>query len=93
MSILRGLTEGRREPRQTSGLRRAPKESKQIQTNPRKKAWISLDSFGRFGTFQWLTANPSKKFFSQFPTLSEPFSTRRSGKMRRLGKSTIDFGY
>jgi hypothetical protein len=32
--------------------------------NPRKKAWISLDSFGRIGTFQWITANPSKKIFS-----------------------------
>jgi hypothetical protein len=29
--------------------------------NPSKKAWISLDSFGRFGAFQWVTANPKKK--------------------------------
>ena len=29
---------------------------------PRKKAWISLDSFGRIVTYQWVTANPSKNF-------------------------------
>src|ERR1700722_1706219 len=29
--------------------------------NPSKKACIPLDSFGRFGTFQWVTANPNKK--------------------------------
>jgi hypothetical protein len=32
-----------------------------MQINPRKKAWISLDSFGRIGSFQWVTANPDKK--------------------------------
>jgi hypothetical protein len=26
------------------------------------KAWISLDSFGRIGAFQWVTANPNKNF-------------------------------
>jgi hypothetical protein len=40
------------------------RESKENQTNPRKKAWISLDSFGRIGAFQWVTANPNKKSFS-----------------------------
>jgi hypothetical protein len=34
----------------------------QNQANPNKIAWISLDSFGRIGTFQWVTANPNKKF-------------------------------
>ena len=34
---------------------------KTIQGKPRKKAWISLDSFGRIGTFQWVTANQIKK--------------------------------
>ncbi len=38
-------------------------KTKLIQGNPRKKAWISLDSFGRIGTFQWVTANPNKKTF------------------------------
>ena len=38
-----------------------PNESKQNQINPRKKAWFSLDSLGRFGAFQWVTANPNKK--------------------------------
>jgi hypothetical protein len=28
------------------------------------KAWISLDSFGRIGAFQWVTANPNKNFLS-----------------------------
>jgi hypothetical protein len=35
--------------------------SKKIQGKPRKKACISLDSFGRNGAFQWVTANPNKK--------------------------------
>jgi hypothetical protein len=34
--------------------------------NPSKKAWISLDSFGRFGAFQWVTRNPNKKIFPCF---------------------------
>jgi hypothetical protein len=58
------------------GLRRAPNKSKQIQTIPRKKAWISLDSLGRFGAFQWLTANPSKKILSLSPALETPLSPR-----------------
>src|SRR5271168_3361494 len=41
-----------------------PNSSKQNQIKPSKKAWISLDSFGRIGTFQWVTANPNKKIFS-----------------------------
>jgi hypothetical protein len=32
-----------------------------MQIKPRKKAWISLDSFGGIWTFQWVTANPNKK--------------------------------
>jgi len=28
---------------------------------PRKIPWISLDSFGRIGTFQWVMTNPNKK--------------------------------
>jgi hypothetical protein len=38
---------------------------------PRKKAWISLDSFGRIRPFQWVTANPNKKIFSLFRALRE----------------------
>jgi hypothetical protein len=41
-----------------------PNKSKEIQRNPRKKAWISLDSFGRIGPYQWVTTNPNKKIFS-----------------------------
>jgi hypothetical protein len=36
-------------------------KTKGIQGNPRKKAWISLDSFGRIGAFQRVTTNPNKK--------------------------------
>jgi hypothetical protein len=35
-----------------------------IILGPRKKAWISVDSFGRIETFQWVTTNPNKKIFS-----------------------------
>jgi hypothetical protein len=37
-----------------------------MQINPNKSkeiAWIYLDSFGRIGAFQWVTANPNKKIF------------------------------
>src|ERR1700733_6633437 len=44
------------------GVRR-PNKRKQMQIKPRKKPWISLDSFGRIGTFQWVTTNPNKKIF------------------------------
>jgi len=43
-----------------------PNESKQNQINPRKKAWFSLDSFGRIQTFQRVTENPNKKIFPRF---------------------------
>ena len=43
-----------------------PNQSKQNQINPRKKAWFSLDSFGRIQTFQRVTANPNKKIFPRF---------------------------
>ena len=41
-----------------------PRKSKLIQINPRKIAWVSSDFFGGSGAFQWVTANPNKKFFS-----------------------------
>jgi hypothetical protein len=40
-----------------------PNKSKLNQGNPRKSAWISLDSFGRFGAFQRVATNPNKKIF------------------------------
>ena len=60
-----------------SGRQTKPKE---IQGKPRKKAWISLESLGRIGTFQWVTANPNKKFSSGNPSSSpgEP-PKRREG--------------
>jgi hypothetical protein len=41
----------------------APNKTKQIQIKPRKKAWISLDSFGRIGAFQWVTGEKNRKKF------------------------------
>jgi hypothetical protein len=38
-----------------------PRKTKENQAKPSKKAWISLDSFGRIGTFQCVTAIPNKK--------------------------------
>jgi hypothetical protein len=38
-------------------------KTKESQTNPSKKAWISLDSFGQYGAFQRVTTNPNKKIF------------------------------
>jgi hypothetical protein len=38
--------------------------SKKNQIKPRKIAWIFLDSFGRFGAFQWVTKEKIKKIFS-----------------------------
>jgi hypothetical protein len=47
--------------------------------NPRKKAWISLDYFGRFGASQWVTTNPNKKiliaFNSRFGLCSRAYKT------------------
>jgi hypothetical protein len=37
-------------------------KARKTQTNPRKKAWIALDSFGRFGVFQGVTRNSNKKY-------------------------------
>src|ERR1700733_2090592 len=56
-----------REPKRPHEARLQPareyraNKSKENQINPRKKAWISLDSFGRFGTFQCFTGNRNKK--------------------------------
>jgi hypothetical protein len=38
-----------------------PNKNKKNQIDPRKIACISLDSFGRIGAFQKVTANPNKK--------------------------------
>ena len=39
-----------------------PSQTKEIQG---EGAWISLDSFVRIGTYQWVTANPNEKCSSQ----------------------------
>jgi hypothetical protein len=49
-----------------------PNKSKTIQGNPNKKAWISLDSFGRIGAFQWVTAIPNKKNLSPVFSFAHP---------------------
>ena len=48
--------------REAAGPGLPPNKSKETQRNPRKKAWISLDSFGRIWTYQWVTTNPNKIF-------------------------------
>jgi hypothetical protein len=53
-----------------------PNSSKQNQIKPSKKAWISLDSFGRIGTYQWVTANPNKKIFSRATLCPKCHKTR-----------------
>jgi hypothetical protein len=35
--------------------------------NPNKKAWTSLDCFGRIVTFQWVRTNKNKKMFRPDP--------------------------
>jgi hypothetical protein len=61
-----------------SGRQTKPKG---IQGKPRKKAWISLESLGRIGTFQWVTANPNKKILFR---KSSPYlpANRRPGSAR-----------
>jgi hypothetical protein len=54
-----------RSNRRPNSVRRT-NQSKQNQINPRKKAWFSLDFFGRIQTFQRVTANPNKKIFPRF---------------------------
>jgi hypothetical protein len=39
-----------------------PNKTKENQRIPRKNAWISLDFFGRFGAFQWVTSEKNKIF-------------------------------
>jgi hypothetical protein len=48
---------GRIQPESESGANK----SKEKQLKPRKKAWISLHSLGRIGTFQCFTGTPNKK--------------------------------
>jgi hypothetical protein len=43
------------------GVSATPNKRKVNQGNPSKKACISLDSLGRIGGYQWVTANPNKK--------------------------------
>jgi hypothetical protein len=64
-----------------SGRQTKPNKSKGIQGKPRKKAWISLDSFGRIGTFQRVTANPNKKILCRTSSLfpGEPPSDAKVG--------------
>jgi hypothetical protein len=58
-----------------------PKKCKESQIKPNKKAWISLFFLGRIGTFQWVTANPSKKFAQP---LENPLWLYTRGDARRM---------
>jgi hypothetical protein len=59
-----------------------PNKTKENQIKPRKKTWISLDSFGRFGAFQRVTRNPNKKFI--------PLRGSRTKLYRALAASAFD---
>jgi hypothetical protein len=51
-----------------------------MQGKPRKIPWISLHSFGRIGTFQWVMTNPNKKnrrALNSPPRLCSPKDPRR----------------
>jgi hypothetical protein len=63
-----------------------------MQRKPREKAWISLDSFGRIGTFQWVTANPNKKSFLQ---KIQPYRSVQSSaaEARQILQLEIDITY
>ena len=66
-----------------------PNKSKENQRNPRKKAWISLDSFGQIGPFQWVTANPRKKFLSVC-FRRRPTDYRPPGRIPTLVETSTD---
>jgi hypothetical protein len=59
-----------------------PRKSKQIQINPRKIAWISLDFFGGIGAFQWVTANPNKKILLLSHCIPDVTKAESSGGAR-----------
>jgi hypothetical protein len=48
-------------PSKTKQNQTEPNRTKQNQTEPSKIAWFYLVLFVGIGTFQWVTANPSKK--------------------------------
>jgi hypothetical protein len=52
---------GRRRRRAAPRAKFPQAEPKPDQEKPRKRAWIFLDFFVRFGAFQWVTSNPEKK--------------------------------
>jgi hypothetical protein len=79
-----------------------PSESKEIQENPKKSkeigresnekklgfVWISLDSFVRFGAFQWVSRQNSKKCFSSLSSVG-PCGDARPSLSRREDKTTM----
>jgi hypothetical protein len=62
----------RPEPRRPRAQPRVRPVSQTKPNKPRKFAYISLDSFGRIGTFQWVTANLNKKTFPALCSLEMP---------------------
>jgi hypothetical protein len=60
---------------------------KQIQINPRKKACISLNSFGPIEAFQWVTANPNEKILSRV-TLWRKYHKSRFSFLRSRPRGT-----
>jgi hypothetical protein len=59
---------------------------KEMQANPRKKAFISFHFLCRIGAFQWVTANPNKNFpfsISGFANVSIDHLTRPSAALQK----------
>jgi hypothetical protein len=60
-------------PSESNEIQENPKKSKEIgrESNEKKLGfvWISLDSFVRFGAFQWVSRQNSKKCFSSLSSV------------------------
>src|SRR6202453_2866902 len=79
-------------PRIHAGGGVGPRKSKKKQENARKTTCISLHSLGRIGTFQWVTANPNKKFLLRLNSrggLWAPVANRALPPTRGRARSSL----
>jgi hypothetical protein len=90
-----GLTRPNLDPRRREAvgapakfLQINPSKSKQIQIKPRKKAWISLDSFGGIWTFQRVTANPNKNFPFSISSVAKCLNWPQHSSVRRVAETS-----
>jgi hypothetical protein len=79
-------------PSESNEIQENPKKSKEIgrESNEKKLGfvWISLDSFVRFGAFQWVSRENSKKCFSSLSSVG-PCGDARPSLSRREDKTTM----